>query len=151
MYRTILVPSDGSEYAEEAARQAIALATEHGAALHVLSVVDRRVHDEPGLSSEELVTIEAEDLYHDCVSELRDRAATVGIDVECAVRHGIPHEAIAEYAEEIDADVILVGAHGDHHTHLGGIGRKVRRATDREVRVVDPGVSPDPSLVEPGR
>lgn len=70
MSRTVLLATDGSEHAREAARRAIDLASESNATLHVLCVVDRRVVDEPGLSSAESVTIAAENHGHDCVTEV---------------------------------------------------------------------------------
>ena len=137
MCDTILVATDGSEHADRAVRRAVALAREHGARLHALAVVDRRVREEPGMSTEALVTIEAEDRYGDCLADVERRAEGAGIDVECEVAHGVPHDAILAYADRIDADVVLLGAHGDHETHISGVGRKVRRGTDREVRVVE--------------
>ena len=89
------------------------------------------------MSTEALVTIEAEDRYGDCLADVERRAADAGVDVECEVAHGVPHDTILAYADRIDADVVLLGAHGDHETHIGGVGRKVRRGTDREVRVVE--------------
>lgn len=139
MYDTILVATDGSEHARQAVGHAIELAGEHGATLHVLAVIDRRVHNEPGLSTNELVTIETEDWYRECLAGVEQQAATAGIDVECKVCHGIPPERILEYADEVDADVILVGVHGDHATHLGRVGRTVLEESDREIRVVEPG------------
>jgi nucleotide-binding universal stress UspA family protein len=136
MAATVLLATDGSEYARRAAGRAIDLAGEHGATLHVLCVVDRRVLDEPGLSSVESATVEAEDHGHDCVTEVSRMAHDAGVDVEGVVRHGIPHELILEYADEIDAVAIVLGEHGDHRNHLGGAGRRVVTGSDREVVVV---------------
>lgn len=136
MYRTILVAVDGSEYARAALERALDLADAHGATLHVLGVVDRRVLDEPVLSSAELATIEAEELYAEIMAEVERATADTPVDAEYRVCHGIPEEQILEYADEIDADVVFLGVHGDHDTHAGGVGKEVRARCDCEVRTV---------------
>lgn len=135
----VLLATDGSEYATAAARTAVDVAEERDATLHVLCVVDRRKFEEPALGSGELATIAAEDHGHECVSGVRDLAAGRGVPVEGATRHGVPHETILEYAEEIDAAAVVVGEHGEHDSHFGGVGRAVlgsAEETDREVLVV---------------
>ena len=134
----VLLATDGSEYARRAAERAIEVASDNDADLYVLCVVDRRVHGEPGLSTEELSTIEAEDVGHDCVKEVRSMVGerAVDVSVEGAVRHGLPQEVIIEYAEEVAADLIVIGEHGDHRQHLGGVGRHLVAESPYEVRVV---------------
>ncbi|WP_440992041.1 universal stress protein [Haloarchaeobius baliensis] len=134
---SILLATDGSEYARHAAEQAIELAVERDADLHVLCVVDRRRFDDPALSSAELATIYADDHAAVCVNEVAEMAQQRKVRVEGDTRHGIPHEVINEYAADIDADIILVGEHGDHEEHFSGVGRKVLETSDREVRVVE--------------
>ena len=133
---SILLATDGSDPARAAERRAVELARERGDRLHVLCVVDRRTNDEPSLSSAELRTIAAEDEGHRCVRSVR-RLAGEETPVEGAVRHGIPHELILEYADALDVDAIVLGEHGDHRRHLGGVARRVRRETDREVVVAE--------------
>jgi len=58
---TILLATDGSADARQAAREALDLAEERDATLHVICVVDERRFDDPALSSAELATIYAED------------------------------------------------------------------------------------------
>lgn len=60
-----------------------------------------------------------------------------GVEVEGTHRHGVPHELILEYADDVDAVTIVVGQHGDHTKHLGGVGRRVAEESDREVVVVE--------------
>lgn len=140
MYERILVATDDSEHAREAIDRAMDAARRHGATLHVIAVLDKRVYAEPGLSSDELVTVETEERYNDWMAEIETRAAEAGVECEYEVCHGIPHECILQYADEVDADVIFVGAHGDHADHVGGVGETVLEESDREVHVV--GVEP---------
>ncbi len=137
MYETILATTDGSEYARAAVEEAVRLAAEHGAALHVLAVVDRRTREATGLSTEELVTVESEDQCSEHLADAARLAADADVECECKVSHGVPPERILAYADDIDADVIVLGTHSDHAKHLGGVGRAVRAGSDREIRVVD--------------
>jgi len=133
---TVLLATDGSEYATRAARRAIRVAEERDATLHVLCVVDRRKLDEPALGTSELATIAAEEHGHECVSMVADMAAGTGVAVEGRTCHGVPPDEIIDYAERIDAAVIVVGEHGEHDDHFGGVGRTVTERAGREVIVV---------------
>jgi nucleotide-binding universal stress UspA family protein len=134
---TILLATDGSDYARQAAERAIELAAEREATLHCICVVDERRFDDPALSSAELATIYAEDHASDFVTEVAELAAERGVSVERDTRHGVPHEVILEYADDVDADLIVIGEHGDHDEHFSGVGRKVTELADREVVVVE--------------
>jgi len=133
---TILLATDGSEDARQAAHEALDLAEQRGATLHVLCVVDKRRFGDPALSSAELATIYAEDHAEMCVSDVVEMATERPVSVEGDTRHGIPHEVILDYADEVGADTIVVGERGDHEEHFSGVGRTVRERTDRDVIVV---------------
>jgi len=136
MTDSILVAADGGEYAARALRRAIDVAKDTGSRLYVLAVVDERIHGEVGLSSEELVTVETEDRYTDFLDYAIGEAAAADVDCHCECQHGIPHERILEYADDVDADVIFIGVEGDHADHVGGVGRKVQAESSRDVHVV---------------
>lgn len=129
----VLLATDGSEYATKAADRAIDLAAERGSTLHVLSVVDRRKFDEPALSSDELATIEGEDRARECIESVIGLAEAAGVPAVHEHRHGIPQETILKYAEEVGAETIVIGEHGAHDDHCGGVGRRVAKSADREV------------------
>jgi nucleotide-binding universal stress UspA family protein len=133
---SVLFATNGSEDARAAAKRALELATDRELDLHVLCVVDSRKLSEPAVSSDELATIYAEERGHDCVEEVSEMAAGTGLSVDGDVRHGVPHETILEYADEVDATVIVVGEHGRHEDHFGGVGREVRERAGCEVVVV---------------
>jgi nucleotide-binding universal stress UspA family protein len=132
----IVLATDGSEYARVAAERAIEIAAEHGAQLHVVCVVDSEKFSEPALSAAELETIYAEDHAAVCVADVAELAAEYDVVVEGDTRHGIPHEVILAVAEEVDADLIVVGEHGDHTKHFSGVGEETRANAEREVLVV---------------
>jgi nucleotide-binding universal stress UspA family protein len=137
---TILLATDGSEYARHAAREAIDLAEQRADTLHVICVVDERRFNEPALSSAELATIYAEDHAAVCVREVTEMAEGRPVRVEGDTRHGLPHEVIIDYADEIGANLILIGEHGDHDKHFSGVGRKVLAESTEsgtDVRVIE--------------
>jgi len=136
---SILLATDGSEYARRAATQAIELADERDATLHVICVVDERRFGDPALSSAELATIYAEDHATITVDEVTRMAEESDVDVEGDTQHGLPHEIILDYADEVDADLIIVGEHGDHEEHFSGVGREITESADCEVIAVDGG------------
>jgi nucleotide-binding universal stress UspA family protein len=133
----ILLATDGSEHAEAAADRAVELARARGVPLHVMCVVDRRVHEEPVLSSYELDIVAAEEEGTAAIEDIQRACEAVDVDADGTVRHGVPEDHIIDYAEEIGADTIVVGKHGDHTHHLGGVGRAVDDLSEREVRIVE--------------
>jgi nucleotide-binding universal stress UspA family protein len=133
MYETILVATDGSEPANRAIEHALTLAERYGAAIHVISVVDTDRFGEPALSSTELVLDEREDWAHDVIREAAERGEYLDIEIESRICHGSPHEEIVTYADEIDADLTILGSHGlsGQGHHIGSVSERVARSTDR--------------------
>ncbi|AZH25728.1 universal stress protein [Haloplanus aerogenes] len=116
---TILVATDGSEAATRAGDHAVAVAAATGARLHALTVGD---DEEPA-------------------RRLANRARETGVDASAAVRTGHPHEAIREYAETVDADLVVLGTHGRSGVErvlLGSVAERTLRTATRPVLVVGP-------------
>ncbi|ERG92025.1 MAG: universal stress protein UspA related nucleotide-binding protein [Haloquadratum walsbyi J07HQW1] len=113
MYDRILIPTDGSECADEAVTHALDLATQYDADVHVLSVVDARdvSHGAPAISPAQVESTLRENA-HEVTDAVADRAADTEVDVTPAVEAGIPDDSIVTYAEEHDIDLIVMGTHG---------------------------------------
>jgi nucleotide-binding universal stress UspA family protein len=117
MFGHIVVGTDGSETASSAVRQAIELAKMDGAKLDIVSAY------EP-ISQERLRGESAElpgDVRHavnprEDVNLTLDAAAgeakQAGVEVQTYPREGDPADAILDVAEEIKADLIVVGNKG---------------------------------------
>lgn len=134
MYERILVPIDGSEGAERAIEQALEVA-DSDATLYGLHVVDVRRYGEPALSTEELVTDEAEDAGHRLLEAFADRATSEGFDVTTRCVHGVPHEEILTHADAFDVDLIVLGYEGvDHRRHIGSVTKEILEISQRPVR-----------------
>ena len=150
MYKTILLPTDGSTGAAEAIARALDLARATDATLHALSVVDT--------GAEPPVVSDANRAEFREKARTRSRAATqtvdehgqkLGVDVVEAVREGVPHEAIREYADEHDVDLIIMGTHGRGavaHLLLGSVAEKIVRSSPCPVLTVR---HPEHEFVQP--
>jgi nucleotide-binding universal stress UspA family protein len=101
MFETVLFPLDHSRQAMDTAAVALKLAQHHGSRLVVLSVVE-----------------EAEGMMHDPVqvAQLLEQARAsfvqAGIACEVLERSGKPAFVIGDVADEINADVIVMGTRG---------------------------------------
>ncbi|SDZ77255.1 Nucleotide-binding universal stress protein, UspA family [Haloplanus vescus] len=141
MYETILVPTDGSEGSVAAAAHAVNLAATHGATVHALYVVDVRMSpvDSDMDHDEAVALVEESDV--DPTAAVLDRAERAGVPAVEAVRLGVPDECIRAYAEEVDADLVVMGTHGRtgvEHAILGSVTERVVRTLDVPVLTVHP-------------
>ncbi|WP_429885962.1 universal stress protein [Geoalkalibacter halelectricus] len=155
VYRTLLYATDLSSNAAHAFRHALALARRFEARiciLHVLPEVEPAVLNFVAtvMGEERLADME---LGHkdEVRQEIRMRleafaceesgdpneGATLVSDIR--VRHGNPVARILSEADEIDADLIVLGSHGKgrlHYTFLGSVAEKVLHRSKRPVLVV---------------
>ena len=148
MYDRILLSTDGTAASEQAETHALDLAAAHDAVLQVLYVVDEDIVT--AYSGDEYVD-EAEGPEHgleehgkDTLSELRRRASEAGVDVETVMQHGRPAETIVEYADDHDADVLVLGTKRrpeEYRALLGSVTDRVLRLTTRPATVVKTEVS----------
>ena len=138
MYDRILLPTDGSPGSDHVVDQAAELAATTGATLYVVSVVDEEasfVTPETVEATREALT----DAGERAVARAADRATGTDVTVETEVRTGTPHQVIVEYADEIDADVIVMGTHGRSGLErylLGSVTERVLRLADQPVLAV---------------
>ncbi|HEY5942314.1 MAG TPA: universal stress protein [Solirubrobacterales bacterium] len=117
MFNRIVVGTDGSPTAAEAVGQAIDLAKLTGATISIVSayapVSGRRVKDE---QSEAPADVQYEIGPREDVNIVLDAAAAeakeAGIEVQTHPVEGDPADAILNVAEEVKADLIVVGNKG---------------------------------------
>ena len=134
MFDTILIPTDGSEYAEAAAQKGLELAQAHSARVHVVSIADAGPLGDirlPGdaTSAEDAISGKAAEY----VENIAETAAERDLEVTSAVRTGSPGEQILEAADEVDADVIVMGTRGRGGVHRMAVGS----VTDHVIRFGD--------------
>jgi manganese transport protein len=108
-YRRILVPLDHSRLDSLTLSHAAGLALRDRATLYLLHVEEGVTSQVYG-SESSTAEVEAGRQYLD---RLVGSLAEMKIDVETAIRHGSrPTTEIVQYAREIDADLLVMGAHG---------------------------------------
>ena len=140
-FETLLIPTDGSDSAKNAARRGFDLADDLEAAVHVLSVADSSIAtgagyagDSPSIRKRLRETAEAR------ATTLEVEAGERGLEATTAVREGIPANEIVEYAEENDIDAIVIGTAGRGRVAraiVGSVADKVVRTTTVPVVTVN--------------
>ncbi|WP_435196437.1 universal stress protein [Natronomonas sp. EA1] len=138
MYRTILLPTDGSAPARAALDRALEFAETYDADLHALYVVDAAAfgHLDPDAS---IIVNGFEAEGRQVLQETAEAAANAGVSCETAVVHGSPHEGILEYADDHDVDLIVMGTHGRRGLDrflLGSVTERVIRGSSVPVLTV---------------
>ncbi len=119
MISKILVPTDGSEAAQKAAKYAVDLAKQTGADITLLSVVDTFFTITQTISSEESPTHlmePIEDYLRQAAEAYTGEIEAVckqnGIKSETIIRSGHPVREIVKAAGDLKADLIVIGSHG---------------------------------------
>ena len=134
MYDRILIPTDGSNEAKKATKHGVELAAALGATIHTLYVIDLPgVPRTPHVRDDEEELREEYEQYGQTVTgEVCDAAAEIGVECVAATRSGAVHEEIVQYANEEDADVIVMGTEyqGRFGALLGSISEKVVRTSN---------------------
>ncbi len=97
MFKIVLFPIDQSRQAMETAAVALRLAQEHASRLVLLSVVE---------SGQDAAAVEA------LLAQAKQRFAEAGMVCEVIEREGKPAFVIGDVADEINADVIVMGTRG---------------------------------------
>ncbi|MBS3761653.1 universal stress protein [Halodesulfurarchaeum sp.] len=145
--REILLPTDGSSNADRAIPHGGALATETGARVHLLSVLDLQraggVFNAGGLKAEFVEHLESEvdDILESAVTAVADQAPS--LDVQTVRRKSTNFDgvsgAIETYTETEDIDLVVMGSHGRSNVSrqvLGSVTSTVLRSVDVPVLVV---------------
>ena len=111
-YQRIVVPTDGSLAANTAVSHAVSIAVANDAEIHAVYVVDERVTMAATEKTRpELVkTLEAEG--ESAVGSAEEFASEHDISATTNIRSGTPAKEIIEFAEEIEADLIVMGNSG---------------------------------------
>ncbi len=133
MYKTILVPLDGSEVAKAIMPHVKAVAASHEAEVILLEVLPATgVVAEVAAGERE----EAEDHLKALERELKD----AGISARHTIRHGADAAAeIVDYADVNDIDLIAMSTHGRSGVGrwvFGSVASKVLRGTTRPILLI---------------
>lgn len=140
---TIVVATDFSEAADVALKYGQALARTFGATLHVLHVADDVYMRLGG----EAYVAALPDLQRELEEDARKRLDALLVDNDptplpvkkVVITSGAPARAIVEYANEANANLVIVGTHGRGgvaHLFVGSVAERVVRTAGCPVLTV---------------
>ncbi|MBB5415337.1 nucleotide-binding universal stress UspA family protein [Paraburkholderia atlantica] len=145
MFSNILVAVDGSESAAQAFETALQFASDTGARLHPLFIIDLPVMlpEVPGVNAaamREALRQDGERLMKHCVGTMARHGVQGTPEIDDLVR---PEEDVAHRIEvaaaKLEADVIVIGTHGRRgpgYAPLGSVAEQILRSTTRPVLAI---------------
>ena len=144
MFKSIVVGTDGSDTAAAAVGEATALAKAVGARLDIVSayepIPESRLSEERREAPEDLQwAISARGEVDTTLETAAAPAREAGVEVRVFPRQGDPADAILDVAEEVEADLIVVGNKGMTGAKrflLGSVPNKVSHHAPCSVLVV---------------
>ncbi|MEO8553595.1 MAG: universal stress protein [Kofleriaceae bacterium] len=146
IWKTILVPHDFSSSANHACAVARDEAKTHGARVilvHVLDLPYQMVPESAMVSAESVEPISMRDYAarsaEKHLDDIAARLAKDGIQPQKFIRFGRPHDEIVKLAEELKADLIVMGTHGRTglaHLLVGSVAERVVRTSKCPVLTV---------------
>ncbi|MHB1538520.1 MAG: universal stress protein [Solirubrobacteraceae bacterium] len=144
MFKSIVVGTDGSETAEAAVGEALALARAVGARLDIVSayepIPEPRLTGERRQAPEDLQwAIGARGEVDATLEAAAAPARQAGVEVRVFPRQGDPADAILDVAEEVEADLVVVGNKGMTGAKrflLGSVPNKVSHHAPCSVLIV---------------
>ncbi len=137
MFKTVLFPIDQSRESREAADTVANLVKTYSSRLVLLSVVEALAAEGEGPTTDPMTSAEA---IAELLKTAQSMFADQGINAEVIEREGKPAFTICDVADEIDADLIIMGCRGMGLTEEGA----AESVTNRVINL-----SPCPVLIVP--
>ncbi|MCL4475782.1 MAG: universal stress protein [Nitrospirae bacterium] len=142
MISRILVATDGSETAWKAVKYAAGLAKQTGAAVTVLSVIDKSpllAQSIPAVAAPTRLIEPVEDYMRQAAEAYLARAETLcrksGIKFKKVVRTGHPVDEIVKEATKLKAALIVIGSHGRGAMRAAVLGSIAYGVIHREAEI----------------
>jgi nucleotide-binding universal stress UspA family protein len=141
MLNTIAVGTDGSDTASKAVDFAIELAEKFGARLVVISSYravseGRLMHEQRDAPEDVQWSINPTEEVDEALSDAEGKAHERGLETTTVASEGDPAEILCRYAEEQNADVLVIGNKGMHRRLLGSVPNSVAHRAPCSVVVV---------------
>ena len=138
MFKTVLFPVDQSREAREAAEMVIQIVKNYSARLIILSVLEAPTPEgDESPAPEKMTSAEA---VAQLLKSAQSMFAQQGIEAETIEREGKPAFTICDVADEIGADLIVMGCRGTGLTEEGAADSVTNRVIN---------LSPCPILIVP--
>lgn len=113
--RRILVPVDFSEHSDRALRYGAALCERTGAELHAVHAVSERYFPDAYFAEAaeiQAMAAAAEERVPEALHRNVHEVLGEDADVRTRIEAGSPAQAVSEYAEEEDVDLVVISSHG---------------------------------------
>ena len=145
MFKSVMVPVDGSEHARKALEVACQLIRDSDTTLHILHIPEALAHETTliwGLGAVTLETTsnELEKYGRDLIDRASREAIALGAKhVDTTLAQGEPSRTILEQAKRLGVDAIVMGSRGlgDFSSLvIGGVSHKVSHAAECTVITV---------------
>ncbi|EMA67800.1 UspA domain protein [Halorubrum aidingense JCM 13560] len=149
MFDTIVIATDGSDSVRRAVDFAIDIAARFEAEVHAVYVVDSgEVESTPDEVRDDLRDA-LDDRGREALDQVSDAATDrdPSLDVTVEAREGRPAAEIAEYARDVDADIVAMGTrgrHGENRFLIGSVAERVVRTCPVPVLTVRQLTDEDP-------
>lgn len=138
MYKTILLAADGSDNSVRAAREAVYIATkETGAEVTVLFVIDHKESESEDLHRG--ASTEVEMSRQKKIQPIIDMLEQEKVFYKVEMIYGIPSKVVAEYANEQNVDLLVMGKRGLNPMQemvLGSVSRSVVNKVNSPILIV---------------
>jgi len=139
-FNKILVSTDFSDISNRAFFSAVDLASQLGAALQVIHVVQIHPVNMPESGNVNIEALEAEEerMANESMEKLIQQAGKE-LEITTRIVHGNPVAQIESMAKEIEADLIVMGTHGRTgmaHLIMGSVAESVMRNSEMPVMCV---------------
>ncbi len=139
--KRILVATDFSDPSNAALDYAIALAKALGAKITLAHVYELPVYGFPSGAMVATAEFAAQIMTsaQEAASAACEKRKDVGVEITPVVREGSTWEEVHRIADEVSADLIVIGTHGRRgisHALLGSVAEKIVRTATRPVLTV---------------
>ena len=130
MFKTILVPTDGSEFAGRAEDVAISMANKYEARIVGVYVIDEKlIYPYDVLEDEGKVLLK----------NLSDKAKKDGVVVDEILVFGNPAKDLITITKRINPDIVVIGTHGKEGLEkllLGSVAESILKSVEAPVLLV---------------
>lgn len=130
MFKTILVPTDGSEYAGRAEDVAVSMASKYDARIVGVYVIDEKLIYPYDVLEEEGKSI---------LKNLNEKAGKEGVAVDEILVFGDPRKDLITITKRMNADLVVIGTHGKKGLEkllLGSVAESILKSVESPVLLV---------------
>jgi nucleotide-binding universal stress UspA family protein len=136
MFRTVVVGADDSPTAAVAVEAAIDLVEQSQGTLHVVSAYTPVSPLSSDVPDEFRDAVRPDSLVRSVLDTITARARLRGVSVEAHDRRGAPADAVKEVADQVAADLVVVGSKGMNRRVLSSIPNSVAHQASCAVLIV---------------